>query len=252
MIEVRRDFELPSIQDGDPAAVPKMAEALLGLVAGDIPGVGIDHTMPGASLAHWRVHDLHQGIIVDAAQTLGSQVSMGDSFRRVGSLREEPHLPLHYDRPRSLMDHEIENDHLGLPLFLRLHTADPKNGAEVMMANSMPGIDPAAAGDAPVFKLPNRTRQAAIDELGYDASLQHFGSRVNGEVAIGVYEGATGVDATRVSGDIYHYTQQPLSSVLFRSRAALGSVTLHGFRSLDPSLDRTFYISNVTAYSQAV
>ncbi|MEO5627887.1 MAG: hypothetical protein ABIQ89_03290 [Candidatus Saccharimonadales bacterium] len=254
MIEVRRDLELPTVQDGDPQAVPKMAEALLQVIDGDIPAVGIDHTASDLGLNHIEVHNSHQRIIFEAAKIIKPEVVMGDSFDKFGGLQRDAHQPLHNDRPIRMRDEELwsNSGQLSLVLFLRLHTADGHNGASVTLANSRPGIDPATARDGAVYRLRGDNRQTAFEELGYDPTLEYLGARISPEAATGIYEGASGVDGTRISGDIYSYTQKPLSSVLFRSRAALGSVTLHGFRSLDASQERTFHLSNITAYSQLI
>lgn len=250
MIEVRRDLELPSVRDGDQQAVPKLAEFLLEVVDETIPAVGIDHTIDQA-MGHHQVHRYHQSLILQAAALVSPEVNIGDSFYRVGDLQKDPKQPFHYDSPRRTLNDGVAVQKNGLPLYLRLHTADPNNGAHIVAANSRPGIDPASVNDRAVVELRGAWRQKALDGLDYDPRL-HQSGRISREAVIGVYEGANGIDTTRSSRDVYEYTQQPLSSFFFRSRAALGSVTLHGFLSIDSRQPRNFYISNIIAFAQPI
>jgi hypothetical protein len=218
MTEFRSDHELPSVLDNDPAVLGKLAELIGSVIDFDIPAFGIDHD-PSRNLDHWMTHLMHREIILEAASLVSPQIKYDCLFEDV----------LETDFGSRTLNHTDLLDFLtpetDQKMILRLHTADAKNGANVTTANA--GVSFGGdAGDVDLF-----------DEEGHPGLLGQIIHRydpdtlilINDEVFDQIPRGS--YEPIYSEAEIYHYTQNPLSSIFFRSSTSMGPSTVHGFEA---------------------
>lgn len=229
MIEARRDLELPSVLDSAPDANEQLAEVMKEAIDGVIPGVGIDHGEDDADDSEsnfLHTHKRHVQMLLMALDTLG--------IRRTNALVHDAYISrdasicglFHVDpRPYQVYGAITPSQFDCFQLDLRLHTSAPGNGAEVVLANSTPGLA--------------RTAKITADEL-FNAD----------ELLEEQFEIHPAVVSELASNTRYTYTERPLSSVIIRSSATLGSVSIHRFSSIDPNVKRDLCISDVRILSQ--
>lgn len=239
--------DLPTVEDGNPRVVTDLAYWLEGFIDGDMPGVGIAHTSRH-SPGHRGIHHWHRNLVSLALNELGE------------SIYDEPFGPIHPARGRygvtaahtddwavrEESDEETEEfgdedvDAKALVMNIRLHTASPVEGAEVIVTNTGAGYY-TRPGDRDGFDGDDLPIENFTASRGYDGQALE-----NGGDYIGHIDLATGLhDGIMHDSTIYNFSQYPNCSVLFRSRATLGPVSIHGFASFHTGASREIIFSDL-------
>lgn len=235
MPEVFTYRKLPSVEDRDPKAVKKIAELLVALIDFEIPGAGIVPTS-NKPIPLREAHNRHRNLVLRAAGLLKPQIDTG-IFDDPTLINFNNATPTHTDSYAHLTSFER------LALILRLHTADENTGARVIMANTAPGLM-MKIGDEQLFGSHGYVHDQARFR-GYEGRGRAYPRGLLRMIETGTY------DPVITEPTAYHYDEQPLSSVLFRSMASMGPVTAHGFWPLEPGIDRLVLTSDISVYSQA-
>ncbi len=230
MSEYRHNHDLDNVFETDKYVVEKVAEYLARVVDAEIPGFQISHDMsipiidetkkdPSFSsqkqIAHWR----HQALILAAANLTNPSLIVSRMFSESDSEKFSNVTAAHYDKDRDPFDPED-----GFIMVLRLHTADEQNGAVGLMVNGAPGLT-AKNGDQDLFVPGSWEPTKEALEFGYDGSpsLSTF------DLLEYLHEDS--FDPIVSEADVYHFTQYPLSSIIFRSKTNLGQAVPHVFAS---------------------
>lgn len=246
MIEALVERDLPYIEDGCQDASKQLAELLGAFIDGETPGVGILHTADRFP-PHKTVHLWHRGLVARALDMLDPGVEHGD-------------FPLVRDRPLDLggstsphtddfEDRALEDLSLSsIIMKLRLHTTGENQGALVTLANTAPGFY-AFNGDFQVFGSKGRPNRAITDRLGYDPSTTgiEMGRLAEEQIHHRRLDQVTIVNEPV----IYEFDQWPYSSVLFRTRAHMGPVSIHGFAAPE-DCNRFAYISDLEVRTESI
>lgn len=231
--EFLRSRELPYVVDNDPEVIPKLSEVLGRVVDGELPGAGIV-SAPDGGRSQLRAHRRH-GLLAAAAFAKATPPARHTNNPVIRAVEEFDYgTPMHADRsthrePRGALE-----------LLLRLHTADSFNGSTVRMMLTEAGFSLSEPGDIGQYFPYGPDKNSERDRRGYDpdsfyTSPEDFIARM----PAGTY------DPWLTGHDVFEFTQQPLTSVLFRSESSTGPVAAHEFTPLDSSHPRTIMYSDL-------
>lgn len=239
MIDCRRDIDLPYVVDSEEAVVEKLSAMVLALVGFEIPGVGIQHTGNGG---HEDTHFAHRTLVTEAITLAGDVLAVNESFDKAQLVEFGSGTRMHADLLGLGMINERGS------MILRLHTAEEHNGAIVMLANSAPGLGgefDKDIGDIDLFPY-HRNPTAEASKRGYQMQRALWPQ----DLLVAVVEGSYNPLANE--GNIYHFIQHPLYSVLFRSSVSFGPVSVHDFKAIDSDAKRYAYNSDLLLASQTL
>lgn len=247
MIEALEVRDLPYVEDGDPRASRQLVEPLIAFIDGDLPGVGIRHTDDSLP-THKSMHLWHRSLVLLALRHMEPPVKYGRFPKIMDRPYEmdgpaEPHTDDFADR---LLEEAVLDS---ISMTLRLHTADPYQGAQVTLANTGPGY------------------------YGFNGDYRGFGEqgkpRLSRSDIWGCYDpGRTAIEPSKLAAEqiasrhpqqrtavnepvIYVFDQQPSSSVLFRTKAHLGPVSIHSVDAPE-ECNRFVHVSDLTIHSTPV
>ncbi len=248
MSEYRVDHDLPAVGVTDDDVLEKVAGYLGQVVDFAIPGFGIIERS-GYYTNHVEAHRAHKALILAAVELVKPEIATDEDFRDENKNYSGKGSEMHVDRILSA----ASGQDIALPgMFLRLHTADQYNGAEVTLANAKPGIS-ASPDDEELFRNFTIHDRFELQRRGYDfCSRGTDGPRYKGPAELLRMIKFGSYDPIVVQKDIYYYWQQPLSSVVFRTTTDIGPNSVHGFDAIDPDVARIAYISDLKVYAQCL
>lgn len=247
MIEALVERDLPHIEDGDRDASRRLAEPLAAFIDGDLPGVGILHTA-NRFPPHKTMHLWHRGLVLKALSYLEPTVDYGDfsDMRRDRAYEMDNSTEPHTD---DFMDRFLEDAIIyDISMALRLHTTGENQGALVTLANTAPGYY-MPNGDFRAFRPNGEPRRAITDNRGYDPSTTAVEP---GTLAVEQIQHRRPDQRTAVNEPtVYQFDQHPNASVLFRTRAHLGPVSIHGFEAPE-DCNRFAHISDLIIQATSI
>jgi len=238
MSELRVNYDLNQVLDTDPDVDKKVAEFLAMVVDFQVPGFGIVHDR-SIGVSQDEVHNWHGNLILDAATLLAPELVTGEIFSLTSTIDLDMATLVHIDPIPSII-RAVENQ----KMLLRLHTTDKDNASHVVLANTAPGIN-SGIGDRHLYSsktgLPNDYALAR----GYDDQPRIMTADLLKNINFGSY------DPIVTESAVFHYRQNPLSSVVFRSMSSIGPSTAHGFSPIDETnVERNALVSDLYIFTE--
>jgi hypothetical protein len=248
MIDCRVDRELDYVIDSSPDVVPKLARLACDFLDIKSPGFGITHdaTMDpepietdNPDIVQASIHSFHTELVLAALESIRPQIHFDRPLleplwlpQRYSSAHQDPIVEAPLGR------YEFEK----LFTVLRLHTTDKTMGADVTLAYTAPGAK-IVCGDRGLFIKDGEASEQAL-AYGYDGQRMMWDTDLFKAIETGGY------DPLIFGPNIYHYVQEPLSTVAFCTRSMVGPRAAHVFCSINPSVSRTTLRSDIPIYTQ--
>lgn len=244
--EFRRDLPLPSVTDTEKYRVFRLAKLIAAFAEGKLPGIGITHAATEAD--DWRLISVdHQNLVISALKRLQPGVKVIEPFRgQHGNPETRTNLGPHLD---GLSRRYQNKDPHGLTATWLLHTSLGPS-ARVRLISSRSGSY--CNGEGPPI---------GDAKLTYEEQTQRGYDRDDSDLLVRdrrMYTDQpdyrnlldTSYDPIISEPDVYHFDQEPMSSVLLTLGSALGPRTIHDFATMGPGRERrvVFNYMSITAH----
>lgn len=245
MYEIRFK-DLPVVPDSRADAVYRVAEHLAATIDSDIPGFAVESHGSVSEQLQEANHHRHYELLVGAARLVlpppDNTVVSRDGAPDMDISFPEVEIGAHVDSSRR---RGLESERLALRI--RLQTAINAVPARVKMANSAPGTF-TFPGDRELFDASLYPLERVVTKQGYEHRRVMLYPNQHLELIEGGY-----FDPTYMDGDVYSYSQMPGSSVVFRSAASCGPLTVHDFKNAQGFSDERVYLtSDIKVFSQPI
>lgn len=228
--QLRRDCILPSVQatdSKDPVVIDEARQLIERTVDCEIPGFAIVDEVTEPTSVVKLIHRKHQALVMAALRETVPKIKLDGDFGYPHLYNFGPGTALHMDINGTTLKELIG--------VLRLHTPSLQ-ATHARLAN---GRNIAPLGD----------RQSYSRNM---PSLRALGHGYDDLPILSVSDGLAQLDSGNLTvlnycePTIYHFDQQPGTSILFRTTSGLGAASVHGFTSTADQVDRPTYISDLT------